>query len=107
MWTFARDRYGKVRADRGERWDQAELALIRGLEPYGFYDAFRRLHGTTVHELGWEWQRWGGGYRLDHLIVAAEIRAREVCYLHDSRKRGLSDHSPLFGRHAWDTSGSP
>jgi hypothetical protein len=31
VWTFARDRYGKPRPERGERWDQAELSLIRGL----------------------------------------------------------------------------
>ncbi|HMH48220.1 MAG TPA: endonuclease/exonuclease/phosphatase family protein [Solirubrobacteraceae bacterium] len=30
VWTFARDRYGRLRPDRGERWDQAELALLRG-----------------------------------------------------------------------------
>ena len=30
VWTFAPDRYGKLRPDRGERWDQAELALIKG-----------------------------------------------------------------------------
>jgi exonuclease III len=35
VWTFARDRLGGLRVERGERWDQAELALIRGLEPYG------------------------------------------------------------------------
>jgi exonuclease III len=103
VWTFARDRYGRLRADRGERWDQAELALIRGLEPFGFCDAFRRLHGTAVRELSWEWQRWSGGYRLDHLIVSAEIQAREVRYLHDLRRRSLSDHSPLFARVSWDT----
>jgi endonuclease/exonuclease/phosphatase family metal-dependent hydrolase len=32
VWTFARDRYRRLRADRGERWDAAELALIKGLE---------------------------------------------------------------------------
>jgi exonuclease III len=106
IWTFARDRYGKLRADRGERWDQAELALIRGLESFGFYDAFRRVHGAAVSELSWEWQRWGGGYRLDHLIVSAEIHAHEVCYLHDWRQRNLSDHSALFARVSWNTTGN-
>ena len=36
VWTFARDRYGRLRPDRGERWDAAESALIRGLEAHGF-----------------------------------------------------------------------
>ena len=32
VWTFARDRQGRLRQDRGERWDAAETALIRGLD---------------------------------------------------------------------------
>ena len=28
VWTFARNEYGKLRPERGERWDRAELALI-------------------------------------------------------------------------------
>ena len=35
VWTFARTRSGKLRPDRGEPWDRAELALIKGMEPYG------------------------------------------------------------------------
>ena len=26
VWTFARDRYGRLRPERGERWDAAERA---------------------------------------------------------------------------------
>ena len=69
VWTFARTRSGRLRPERGERWDAAELALIRGLEPYGFRDAFRARHGLERRELSWEWQQSGGGYRLDHIIV--------------------------------------
>jgi endonuclease/exonuclease/phosphatase family metal-dependent hydrolase len=36
VWTFARDRYGRLRADRGERWDAAELALIEGWRSTSF-----------------------------------------------------------------------
>jgi endonuclease/exonuclease/phosphatase family metal-dependent hydrolase len=96
VWTFARTQHGKLRPDRGERWDAAELALIKGLEPHGFRDAFRELYGLEVPELSWEWPRWGGGYRLDHLIVSAGLRAQSVQYLHDWRRAGLSDHSPLL-----------
>jgi endonuclease/exonuclease/phosphatase family metal-dependent hydrolase len=96
VWTFARTRYGNLRPERGERWDAAELALIKGLEPHGFSDAFRALHGLEVRELSWEWPRWGGGYRLDHLIVSTGVRPREVRYLHEWRRDGLSDHSPLW-----------
>lgn len=96
VWTFARTQHGKLRPDRGERWDTAELALIKGLEPHGFRDAFRELYGLEVRELSWEWPRWGGGYRLDHLIVSAGVRVQSMEYLHEWRRAGLSDHSPLL-----------
>ncbi len=101
VWTFARTQHGHLRPDRGERWDRAELALIKGLEPNGFRDAFRDVHGLTVRALSWEWPTWGGGYRLDHLIVSAQVRVEAIGYLHDWRRAGLSDHSPLFARLSW------
>jgi len=101
VWTFARTRSGRLRPDRGERWDVAELALIKGLETHGFRDAFRDLYGPEVRELSWEWPQWGGGYRLDHLIVSREVAVNEVTYLHDWRRAGLSDHSPLAATLAW------
>jgi exodeoxyribonuclease-3 len=95
-WTFARTRSGHLRPDRGERWDRAELALIRGLEAHGFRDAWRELHGHDRREPSWEWPRWGGGYRLDHLICSAEIAVSECAYVHDWRREDkLSDHSAL------------
>jgi exonuclease III len=97
VWTFARDRYGNLRPERGERWDKAELALIRGLEPYGYRDAFRLLHPDD-DELSWEWPRWGGGYRLDHLIVSSDVIVEECRYEHSWREAGLSDHSALIAR---------
>jgi exonuclease III len=95
VWTFARTRNGVLRRERGERWDAAETALIRGLEPHGFRDAFRERHGHAVKEVSWAWPR-GGGYRLDHLIVSEEISVDECRYLHEWRTElKLSDHSPL------------
>jgi exonuclease III len=102
VWTFARTNRGKLRPERGERWDQAELALIKGLEPFGFRDAFRALHGYERRELSWQWQQWGGGYRLDHLIVSSEVDVDAVEYLHEWRQEsGLSDHSPLLAELHW------
>jgi exodeoxyribonuclease-3 len=98
VWTFARDRYGRLREDRGERWDAAESALIRGLEPYGYRDAFRALHGFASKEPSWEWPRWGGGYRLDHLVVSEAVEVGACHYAHDWRREGLSDHSALIAR---------
>ena len=94
--TFARTRTGKLRPDRGERWDAAETALIRGLEPHGYRDAFRAVHGHDLKEVSWEWPR-GGGYRLDHLIVSSDIEVKDCRYGHAWRRElGLSDHSPLL-----------
>jgi exonuclease III len=96
VWTFARTRSGRLRPERGERWDNAELALIKGLEPLGFRDGFRTLHGYEHREPSWVWPRTGGGYRLDHLIVSSEIEVHAISYLHGWRDDGLSDHSPLL-----------
>jgi exonuclease III len=96
VWTFARDRYGRLRPERGEPWDRAELALLRGLAGYGFRDAFRVLHGYERRELSWEWARFKGGYRLDHLLVSGPWRIASCRYLHAFRKSGLSDHSALL-----------
>ena len=96
VWTFARDRYGRLREDRGERWEAAEWALIRGLESHGFRDAFRELHGFDSKEPSWEWPHWGGGWRLDHLIASAEVAVTACSYRHDWRREDkLSDHSAL------------
>ena len=100
VWTFARDRNGRLREDRGERWDEAELALIKGLEPHGFRDAFRELHGPQG-VVSWAWGRGSGGYRLDHLIASREVSVLWVEYLHEWRNKRLSDHSPLAAELAW------
>jgi exonuclease III len=96
VWTFARERNGRLREDRGERWDTAETALIRGLEPHGFRDAFRELNGFDSKEPSWEWPRYGGGYRLDHLIASSDVTVTACSYRHDWRREDrLSDHSAL------------
>lgn len=96
IWTFARTQHGKLRPDRGERWDVAELALLRGLEQHGFRDAYRDLHGWDHKNPTWEWPRWGGGYRLDHLVVSRDVKVERVEYRHEWRlDMRLSDHSAL------------
>jgi exonuclease III len=49
-----------------------------------------------MRELSWEWPRSGGGYRLDHLIASQEVSVVGISYVHEWRKAGLSDHSPLL-----------
>jgi exonuclease III len=97
VWTFARDKHGRLRDDRGAEWDDAELLLLRGLEPYGFHDAFRAIHGYQRREISWGWARWPGGYRLDHLFISG-LRAHDCGYRHDWREAGLSDHAALVAR---------
>jgi exodeoxyribonuclease-3 len=95
-WSFARDARGRLRADRGERWERAELALLRGLESHGIRDVFRDLHGYRRQESSWVYPRRRGGYRLDHLIASREFDPLTCEYLHEVREAGLSDHAPLL-----------
>jgi exonuclease III len=95
VMTFARTSSGRLRPERGERHDRAELSLIRGLEAAGFRDAFRSAHGYGPRDRSWTWPN-GGGYRLDHVIVTRQLEVRECRYLHAWRERGLSDHSGLL-----------
>jgi exodeoxyribonuclease III len=91
--SFARDSQARLRPERGERWDGAELGVVPGLRELGFSDAFRAVHGYASKEPSWVW-RHGGGWRLDHVFVAeAEVVA--ATYHHDWRDDGLSDHSAL------------
>ena len=95
-WSFARDARGRLRADRGEPWERAELALLRGLESQGIRDVFRHLHGYERQENSWVYPRRRGGYRLDHLIASRELEPLTCEYLHHAREVGLSDHAPLL-----------
>jgi endonuclease/exonuclease/phosphatase family metal-dependent hydrolase len=90
VWTFARDGRGRLRPERGERWDAGERAPWESLD-----DAFRRLHPPGDGEISWAWRRWKGGYRLDHVLVSDDVEVERCEYRHHWRLRGMSDHSPL------------
>jgi len=92
--TFARDSAGRLRPDRGERWDRAELALVQGLPRRGWVDAFRALHGYAERQASWTFADDRGGWRLDHVLVHG-LRPIASAYAHDWRRAGLSDHSAL------------
>jgi endonuclease/exonuclease/phosphatase family metal-dependent hydrolase len=95
VMTFAAERDGTLRPERGERHDAAERGVTeQGLRDLGFADAFRALHGWEVKERSWTYPN-GGGYRLDHLLVRGAADVRAAAYAHDLRQAGLSDHSPL------------
>ena len=88
--SFARDRYGRLREERGTRWDDAELGVVPGLRDLGFTDAFAADRQRT-----WVYRRWSGGYRLDHVFASAELEPVAATYRHAWRDGGLSDHSAL------------
>ena len=94
VMTFARDSKGRLRPERGERWDRAELALVKGLEAHGWRDAFRAVHGYGRKEVSWAWPH-GGGWRLDHVLVSPGVVPRACEYVHAWRTDALSDHSAL------------
>jgi exonuclease III len=92
--SFARDTKERLREERGERWDNAELGVVPRLSDLGFADAFRALHGYERKEPSWVF-RHGGGWRLDHVFVSAELTPTAAVYHHGWRDSGLSDHSAL------------
>jgi exonuclease III len=91
--SFARDSQERLRPERGDRWDSAELGVVPGLRELGFADAFRAVHGYASKEPSWVW-RHGGGWRLDHVFVFG-LRVVASSYHHAWRDDGLSDHSAL------------
>jgi exodeoxyribonuclease III len=92
--TFAHDSAGRLRPERGERWDRAERALVHTLREHGWVDAFRALHGYGEREASWTFARDRGGWRLDHVLVLG-LRPVAAAYAHEWRRAGLSDHSAL------------
>jgi exodeoxyribonuclease III len=96
--SFARDRRGRLRPERGADWDAAELGVVPGLQDLGYRDAYRALHGYEHPEPSWTWKRiagHNGGWRIDHIFASAELQAIDCLYHHAWRDGGLSDHSAL------------
>jgi len=93
--SFAHDSAGRLRPERGARWDRAERALVSGLpRDHGWVDAFRSLHGYGEREASWTFPEDRGGWRLDHVLLRG-LRPVASAYAHDWRRAGLSDHSAL------------
>ena len=94
--TFAHDTNGRLRPERGERWDAAERALVHTLrDEHGWVDAYRALHGYGHREASWTFAQDRGGWRLDHVLVHG-LTPVAAAYAHDWRRDGLSDHSALI-----------
>jgi exonuclease III len=98
VMSFARDSRGRLREERGERWDEGELGVVPGLREIGFADAFRALHGYAERSPSWTWRLiggHGGGYRIDHVFLSGELEPLAATYRHAWRDDGLSDHAAL------------
>lgn len=96
--SFACDRRGRLRPDRGTEWDAAELGVVPGLQDFAYRDAYRTLHGYDRAEPSWTWRRIAGhdgGWRIDHIFASAQLRPVASLYHHEWREDGLSDHSAL------------
>ena len=93
--TFAHDTNGRLRPERGERWEAAERALVHTLrDEHGWVDAYRALHGYGHREASWTFAQDRGGWRLDHVLVHG-LEPVAAAYAHEWRRDGLSDHSAL------------
>jgi exonuclease III len=97
LLTFAHDSRGRLRPERGERWDLAERALVRDL---GWVDAFRAINGYGTRDASWTFAGDKGGWRLDHVLVDG-LSVVDAWYEHDWRRAGLSDHSALVVDLGW------
>jgi exonuclease III len=93
VMTFAYTSAGRLRPERGERWDAAERALVWGLRQAGWVDCFRAVCGYERREASWTFPH-GGGWRLDHAL-ATGLEPVAAAYAHEWRTAGLSDHSAL------------
>jgi exodeoxyribonuclease-3 len=108
--SFGRDSRGRLRRERGEEWDDAELGVVPGLRDLGYRDAFRTLHGYRERSPSWTWRQIAGhdgGWRLDHLFASAELRPLAALYHHAWRDDGLSDHAALEVELARESEAAP
>jgi exodeoxyribonuclease III len=95
VMSFAFDSAGRLRPERGERWDRAERSLVHALRAeHGWIDAFRSLNGYGNREASWTFPGDKGGWRLDH-VLAQGLEPLSAAYAHEWRRDGLSDHSAL------------
>lgn len=88
------------RKGHGGRWAEAELSVLRGLEPFGFTDAFRSLHGYQREAASFWTRRKGRSWprRFDHMFCSPELVPIEANYLEHVARDSLSDHAMLVAR---------
>jgi len=74
----------------------ATAHFMDSVEAIGFRDLWRQRY-PEGREYSWYSHR-GNGFRIDHAFLSPALarRAGVVCYSHDERLAGLSDHSALI-----------
>lgn len=92
-WKIARTRQGRPGSD----WDAGERRILTGLRDFGMIDVYRSLHGYRVSDSSWYSRRFGKevGRRFDHVFASEQLVPTSCRYLHELRRSGLSDHSPI------------
>ncbi len=87
----------RIRGGLGLRWDTAERNVLSGLQPFGFRDVFRSLHGYQVDACSWMLRRKGlvRGRRFDHVFASERVEPVSCIYLDAWREAGLSDHAAI------------
>lgn len=91
---------GSIKVEKGHnRWDSGERNVLVGLAEYDLVDVFRLLNGYELDEKSWFMMRKGVEFsrRFDHVFSSRSLKWVDCGYLHEMRKRGLSDHSPIVG----------
>lgn len=86
-----------MRGGDAARWDRADRNVLRGLETFGFSDAYRSTMGWEARECSWIARRNGSEFprSFDHAFTSDAVEVEGVRYLHGAREEGLSDHSAL------------
>lgn len=83
--------------NRRTRQREAELRVLKGLEPFDLIDVYRQLHGYQANDFSWYW-RGGGrsiGRRFDLVFAVRSLHATSCRYVHSFREDRLSDHSAI------------
>ena len=89
-WRYEKE--GELR----DRWVDAELSILTGLEEFDMVDVFRHIHGYSDVEVNEVSFRTSGdaGKRFDHLFASLSLNPQDCRYLHEGFE--CSDHSPLL-----------
>lgn len=86
---------------KNEEKNLGERQLIKGINDFGLYDDFRRIHGYETEEFSWvhKWRSSFSKRRYDHIYSTKELCVKDCYYLHSFREKGLSDHSGIVSKY--------